>query len=76
MDHGSFLINLSDIKAYDITLLDGQPIYKCAIDPLTEQIFYGKKIGSGFEERKIMVDSINNIKFEEISTDQLKINKY
>ena len=76
MKHGSFLLDLTNKKGYDITLLDNQPLYKCAIDPLTEQIFYGKKIGSGFEDRKIMVDSINNIKFTEIPQNQLIINKY
>lgn len=54
----------------------GEPIYKCAVDPFTEEILYGKKIGIGFEERRITIDSINNLKFTEIANKDLIINKY
>lgn len=74
--HGSILLDLLNLKGYHINTLDDGPVYKCAIDPLTEEIYFGKKIGTVFEERQITKLSFNNIKFTEIPKNQLIINKY
>lgn len=70
-NHGSILIDLNNKKGYNITTSDGGPLYKSAIDPITEELYFGKKFGNGFEERKIEKISFNDVKFTEISNKRL-----
>lgn len=71
---GSLYININQPQKQKLIFdSDNQPLYKATADPFTQTIYYGKKTGITFEQRKITKIPANNIITKDCNW--LKINK-